>query len=347
MDTTPYLIPAGTAISKFIYQSEKLNGSSVPVSGYVLWPYAARSCQDGYSVVAWAHGTSGANVEHAPSNYRNLLHHFSGPYQLALQGYVVVSTDYAGLGVKKDSVGKHVMHEYLACPSQANHVVHSVTAAREAFPELSERFVVIGHSQGGGAAWPVAQRAVLTPVPGFLGAIAISPYTNFLNEESEFSPRIGAAMCRSIASYFPEFDPREILTSEGEKRVELMFGTGAGVAAAMALFYGADLVKPGWKQHPLIRKYGDLTNNGSKPIQGPLLVIHGESDTMISPAAVKVAVSRTAELFPSAQLKSVWLPNVRHATAMGLPSACGWIGLPIDSQVCRSHRVIERHSLRA
>lgn len=160
VDTAPYLIPAGTAISKFIYQSEKLNGSSVPVSGYVLWPYAARSCQDGYSVVAWAHGTSGANVEHAPSNYKNLLHHFSGPYQLALQGYVVVSTDYAGLGVKKDSVGKHVMHEYLACPSQAKDVVHSVTAAREAFPELSERFVVIGHSQGGGAAWAVAQRAV-------------------------------------------------------------------------------------------------------------------------------------------------------------------------------------------
>lgn len=52
INTTPYLIPAGTALSKFVYQSEKLNGAPVPVSGFILWPYATRSYQDGYPVVA-------------------------------------------------------------------------------------------------------------------------------------------------------------------------------------------------------------------------------------------------------------------------------------------------------
>jgi hypothetical protein len=36
IDTTPYVIPAGTALSKIVYLSEKLNGQPVPVSGFIL-----------------------------------------------------------------------------------------------------------------------------------------------------------------------------------------------------------------------------------------------------------------------------------------------------------------------
>ena len=316
-DTKSYVIPAGTALSKIVYQSEKLNRTPVPVSRFILWPYAARSHRDGYRVVAWAHGTSGASANHAPSNYKNLWQHFLAPYQLALQGYVVVGTDYAGLGVQKDASGAPIMHEYLASPSQGNDVVHSVSAARVAFPELSKDFVAIGHSQGGGAAWAVAQRAAASPIPGYLGAIAISPYTNFLNEESVFGPRAAATICPGIASSFPDFDPQYILTAEGEKRTALMSQTGAGVAAAIAIVHNADLVKPDWRTDPYVRKYGDLTGSGGKPIQGPLLVIHGEADAMNSVATVKAAVENTARLFPSAQLESIWLPDVRHAPALG------------------------------
>lgn len=136
------------------------------------------------------------------------------------------------------------MHEYLASPSQGNDIVHSVHAARVAFPELSKDFVVVGHSQGGGAAWAVAQRAASSPIPGYLGAIAISPYTNFLNEESVFGHRVAATVCRGIVSSFPDFDPQDILTLEGDKRISVMSQTGAGVAAAIAIVHKADLVKP-------------------------------------------------------------------------------------------------------
>ena len=317
VETKLYLIPAGTALSKIVYQSEKLNGTPVPVSGFILWPYAARSHQDGYQVVAWAHGTSGANADHAPSNYKNLWQHFVAPYQLALQGYVVVGTDYAGLGVQKDAYGALIMHEYLASPSQAHDILHSVNAARVAFPELSKYFVVMGHSQGGGAAWAVAQRAASNPIPGYLGAIAVSPYTNFLKEESVFGPRVAATICRGIASFFPDFEPQDILTSEGEKRISLMSQTGAGVAAAIAIVHKADLVKPDWRTNLYVQKYGALTGSGGKAIQGPLLVIHGEADAMNSLATVKAAVEKTASLFPLAQLESVWLPDIRHAPALG------------------------------
>lgn len=83
---------------------------------------------------------------------------------------MVVATDYAGLGVGLDEKGDKILHEYLASPAAANEVVYSVQAARQAFPELSKDFVVMGHSQGGGAAWAVAQR---------VGALSMSflPFT--------------------------------------------------------------------------------------------------------------------------------------------------------------------------
>lgn len=87
----------------------------------------------------------------APSNRKNLWQHFLAPYQLVGQGYVVVAPDYAGLGVCKATTGQPIAHEYLSGPSQANDIVYAVQAAQAGFKELSKDFVVIGHSQGGGA----------------------------------------------------------------------------------------------------------------------------------------------------------------------------------------------------
>ena len=61
----------------------------------------------------WAHGTSGSNAESAPSNIKNLWYRFQAPYQSVLNGYVIIATDYAGLGVAADDSGKQIMFEYL------------------------------------------------------------------------------------------------------------------------------------------------------------------------------------------------------------------------------------------
>lgn len=83
--------------------------------------------------MAWAHGTSGATANHAPSNYKNLWQHFSAPYQLALQGYVVVATNYAGLGVPTDASEACIMHEYLASPSQGSDVIQFNQCCKDGF----------------------------------------------------------------------------------------------------------------------------------------------------------------------------------------------------------------------
>ena len=116
-DPSKYSLPPGTALSRFTYQSKDLKGEPVPVSAYVLWPYSPRSLPDGYQVVAWAHGTSGLAPNTAPSHLKNLWQHYLAPFPLALQGYVVIGTDYAGLGISKRADGTFIPHECKGDPS--------------------------------------------------------------------------------------------------------------------------------------------------------------------------------------------------------------------------------------
>lgn len=117
-------------LSRIIFQSKTLNGSLAPVSAFILWLYSPRNLIDGHPVVAWSHGTSGIAPNCAPSHYKNLWQHSLAPYQLVLQGFVVVAADYAGLGVGKDALGKPIVLEYLASSSHAHDVFYSVQAAQ-------------------------------------------------------------------------------------------------------------------------------------------------------------------------------------------------------------------------
>lgn len=148
-NTSAYTLPPNTALSRIIFLSENLNGSVVPGSAFVLWPYMPRSHPDGWPVVVWGHGGSGIFGNCAPSHMRNLLNDFAAPYTLALQGYVVVAPDYAGLGVDKDANGKSIVHPLVANPVLANDLFFAVEAAQSAFSQLSKGFVIMGHSEKG------------------------------------------------------------------------------------------------------------------------------------------------------------------------------------------------------
>ena len=319
-DTSKYLLPPATAMSRFIYQSENLTGTPVPASAFILWPYSPKSQADGYPVVAWAHGTIGTSANAAPSNHKMLWQHFLAPYQLAVQGYVVVGTDYAGLGVHKHESGEPIVHQYMACPSHANDIVYAVQAAREIFPDLSKDFVVVGHSQGGGATWATAQRQVDKPITGYLGGVAISPATTFINQPEPFLSIIGAAIGPGLASTFPDFKLADVLTDNGQQGRAAVEQTGAGIASGVALLMGTDggagLMKPNWVENPLVQKYQAMISNGGKEIAGPLLVVHGEADDRLSAAVTTAAVEKTADAFPQSQLEYYLIPNVSHVPAL-------------------------------
>lgn len=135
-----------------------------------------------------------------------------------LRGYVVVAPVYAGLGVAQDAEGNAVNHTWFPNLSHANDLFYAVQAVQSGFEELSKQFVVMGHSQGGGMAWAAAQRQAVRPVEGYLGAIAASPPTSFI-ETAKSTPACNFAgpwmLIQALLSNFPDFDPSDILTPAG------------------------------------------------------------------------------------------------------------------------------------
>ena len=314
-DTSVYTIPPATALSRILYQTRSLQGAAVPASAFVLWPYCARKLPDGsLPVICWAHGTSGIFAEQAPSHLCGLSYQFSGPFVLALQGYVVVGPDYAGLGVSRTANADPVRHEFLANPAHADDLFYAVEAAQEAFPQLSKKFVVMGHSQGGAAAWSAAQRQANKPVDGYLGAVAASPVTDFSKLPST-GPLLGllvASVAHTIAGLHLDFNHRDILTDEGARRWNLYLQLGAGVGVLFELLLGIELLKPDWRTNFHIQEFVRKTANGGKKILGPLLVLQGLSDTNIDPFTTTEGVRDTRNAYPESQLRYITYPGVTH-----------------------------------
>ena len=327
-NTSLYTLPPTLSLSRFMYQSETLNGTLVPVSGFILWPYAAPSHQGRLPFIAWAHGTSGSSKECAPSNIQNLWYNFQGLYELAIHGYVVVATDYAGLGVSEDALGNYIIHEYITGPAQANDLFYSTMAARQAFPNLSEEFVAMGHSEGGGAAWAFAEKLVAEPLPGYLGTVALSPFTRFLDlpPEEPIIPAILLFLVPNLQRNFGPFAPEDIFTSKGLQSLEILNQLD-GCTTIIYQLIGPDLLKPGWQNNTSIQKYQEAAANGRKPINGPLLIIQGGADPIIDPSTVEATINDTVQKVPSTQIEYHLLPNVTHTPTMyaGLPIYLEWI----------------------
>ncbi|PVI01004.1 alpha/beta-hydrolase [Periconia macrospinosa] len=313
MNASLYTMPPATSGVRILYQSENFSGTNTPASGVVLFPYTPRNTRKGeIPVIVWAHGTCGLFANGAPSHYRNLWGHFTGPYVFALQGFIVIIPDYAGLGVSIDGRGNPIVHEYLAAPAAAKDMEYAVKAAQSAFAEVGSQFVAIGHSQGGNVVWGFAERMHTNPVQGYLGAIPISPVTNILKEPMPFRGAYMAAALWGLQNIFPEFDMKSILTEEGQERMKANKDIGANVVVTKALLFADDFFVPGWEDNEYIQKFNNLTHTGGRPVAGPVLVVQGEKDPMISTPVVTAATEETAKVSPGVSIQYHLYANITH-----------------------------------
>lgn len=144
----------GTAHAERVtYWTTGAAGEPALSTGAVFVP-EGEAPEGGWPVISWAHGTVGLGDDCAPSlvgpGSRERDFAYLGTW--LSEGYAVVASDYAGLGTPGTM-------PYLDGKAEAHNVVDMVKAGRAVEPSLSNTWVAIGQSQGGGAAITTARYA--------------------------------------------------------------------------------------------------------------------------------------------------------------------------------------------
>ncbi|GLP78532.1 putative lipase [Mycobacterium antarcticum] len=155
--------------ARVVYRSTNGDsGAQTTVSGAVFTPDGPPP-PGGWPVIALAHGTTGLDEECAPSLTDDLWGLSEPVLGYVKNGYAVALTDYQGLG-------EEGVHPYMDAKTAGLNVIDSVRALRHTFPDVSDRWLAFGGSQGGAAAWAADElAATYAPELTIVGAVANSP----------------------------------------------------------------------------------------------------------------------------------------------------------------------------
>ncbi|WP_436838450.1 alpha/beta hydrolase family protein [Nocardia xishanensis] len=146
-------LPGSVDAARVVYTTTTAGGAPATSSAAVYFP-PGRPPTGGWPVIAWAHGTLGLADECAYSiagpGARQRDWEYLGTW--LRQGYAVMASDYAGLGTPGQQ-------PYLNGKVEAANIVDGVKAVHRRYPALSNKWVVVGQSQGGEAAMFTARYA--------------------------------------------------------------------------------------------------------------------------------------------------------------------------------------------
>jgi len=267
---------------RVMYHSESLQGKDIPVTGLIVVP-SAPAPAGGYPVVSWAHGTTGLADVCAPSIDAGKLAPLANP--LLDAGYVVTATDYEGLGTPG-------LHPYVVGESEARGTIDIVRAAAN-LPDLdvSNRYVVWGHSQGGHAAmFTLDIGEEWAPELDQLGVVAGAPPSQLLLlnaalQTSPFRHYIAMVAAAINAAYGDTAAPLDdVLTPAGKEfltKVDTFCSSDLGAQLKdvdMSTLQKADpATVPAWNALLKENDPGTFTTPGT----APLLIIHGGEDEQI------------------------------------------------------------------
>ncbi len=280
-------IPGTTSKAyKLTYVTTDARGRRARSTGIVFLPKGRRP-RGGWPVISWAHGTSGLGDKCAPSVVGPALPKRDRPYlaNWMKEGYAVVASDYAGLGTPG-------LPAYLNGRSEAHNIVDIVKAARAYTHALARKWVVIGQSQGAGAAIYTARYAtryggrgldyrggVGTGTPAYIENVVVALGPNF----PPLSPATDAYMgyiFASLRSVYPALGIEGILTDTGrdflrQAETECVFEYEQSVANADVgnWFTGPVSSLPNLTE--TVKRYMAMPENG---FDKPFFMGHGRKD---------------------------------------------------------------------
>ena len=286
-----YDVPSGVHATRILYRSRDLAGRPTTASAAVLVP-EGDAPDGGWPVVAWAHGTTGVARQCGPSATKSL-----GYYSIELMGELIkkrmalLVVDYAGLSAAGPP------HQYMAKLTNALDVESAIPAAQAAINSLGNRWLAIGHSQGGAAVWGLAEQKAIRPDSGYLGAIALAPavggadlINNNANIEHEtFYPIYWA---HAVKVQYPEFEITSMLTETAASFYEELTANGCwdyGFALSGSIAPGT-VLREGWEDQPAVQRFLSSISVGSHTIAGPLFVAAGRGDIGVREEFIERAV---------------------------------------------------------
>jgi acetyl esterase/lipase len=281
---------------RVLYRSTGHDGAPVAVSGAILFPADAAPGRL-RDVIAWAHPTTGVTTKCAPTLLPDLSGSIPGIDRFLDQGYVIVATDYIGLGADGD-------HPYLVGDLSAYAIIDSVRAAlRLKDTQAGNRFVVWGHSQGGHAALVTAQyAAAYAPELQLVGAAAAAPATDlialFMADRETASGRSLTAMAlhswsrvyRLPIDDYVEPVARHHFDTLAQDCIQTISDYLQEERDEQALerqFLKVDPV-----QHPQLRSIMAHNSTGSVPSHIPVFIGQGTADTLVRPNITRAYIGR-------------------------------------------------------
>nr|WP_315393351.1 lipase family protein [uncultured Duganella sp.] len=279
--------PAGAKAWDVVYVSEIQPGKLVYVSGEIYIPAGSTGGQR--DVVLWNHETAGLADACAPSRRSRVeggRERAPGLEGMLAKGYVVVMSDYPGLGLPGPAF-------YMAGQPNARASLDMLRVAQK-FSEAnaSRRYVMYGWSQGGQTTmWTESIAASYAPEFTGLGAALVAPAVRIkdLTLNSMTSAENAGYVISTlpgIQAYFPALKYRDFLTPEAMEQLPVLaagcfdvWSAAAGVKDA----YVPGALTPGTAWWTAMTAVDNFTPRGSMPFK----IYQGSADTTTPVALTK------------------------------------------------------------
>jgi len=281
------LAEAGSA-TRILYSSKDgLDGNTpVAVSGVLFTP-KGEAPASGWPLIAWAHGTVGIADVCAPSWTKrserdaNYLGHW------LKQGYAVVASDYQGLGTPGG-------HPYLATRPAAWSVLDSIRAVQgDPQYKIGKPVVLVGQSQGGGAAFATAAEAAsYAPELDIRGTVATgTPYFTATVAPADRDPnKVSGVFAYTLYILYlveqadPEFHISDYITPKAAPVIETTRTACLGPAWDQIEKEGLSQANAFTKDPtPVVAKYFPLMSYSTLKVKGPVFMGTGGKDQDVPP----------------------------------------------------------------
>jgi alpha-beta hydrolase superfamily lysophospholipase len=324
----PALIAVAQKSLRIRYRSTSgIDGSATVVSGVVFVP-TGTAPPTGWPIASIGHATTGVDSGCAPSAYPDLLGELATVTEFLEQGFVVVMSDYQGLGTPGH-------HPYLEPKSAAYNVIDAVRAAQEVVADASDKWIGYGFSQGGQAVWAANE---LSSQYGdglqLLGTISIAPPTDLRPvvdsmengtltvDQVELLP----LLLKGVQAMHPELHLDDYLRGAIGRRVDVFFACAGEQDAHKSMVAEgvspADVKPSSPRAAEQLRKWLGEYSLPIRRAAAPMLVGYGDADSIVLPEWTAEGLRRACALNDIVEVRVV--KGQGHSVDLG-SAAADWV----------------------